>query len=148
MDTHNNIKHPAPASLAVATGSPTIIVDPSVLPPARYMFFGAPALSARYEHLYQLQLDAWKRGDEGEVNRLGKNIDWLVNEYAKDREGTEELMGVFKRMEDHVKECSDRFGIPIEVVRKAVSVDYIGDELTLKFKEANIRHEPRPTELP
>lgn len=70
-------------SVAVATGSPTIIVDPSVLQPARYMFFGAPALSARYERLYQLQLDAWKRGDDGEVNRLGKNIDWLVNKYAK-----------------------------------------------------------------
>jgi len=38
-------------SVAVATGSPTIIVDPSVLPPARYMFFGAPALSARHERL-------------------------------------------------------------------------------------------------
>ena len=84
-------------SLAVATGSPTIIVDPSVLPPARYMFFGAPALSARYERLYQLQLDAWKRGDDGEVNRLGKNIDWLVNKYAKDREGTESLLGIFAK---------------------------------------------------
>lgn len=39
-------------SVAVATGSPTIIVDPSVLTPARYMFFGAPALSARYERLF------------------------------------------------------------------------------------------------